>query len=133
MTVQEANKYGEILNELDGLQGELTQLIEKQNFASSILNGFQTNSVLEHSTLKSIDKIEQVKERICYKIQELIEEYEKLDKKIENINNPIDKQIIRLRHINRLSFEEIGDTLFYNGGTIKNRYYKIFRESSKTA
>lgn len=127
MKVDEVNKYGEILDELDGLNDELKLLIKQSNIASSILNGVSNDAPYKEKTIKSLDKLEILKEKICTKIQLLVEEYEALDAKIEGLNNPLDRQIIRLRHINRYSFEQIGDTLFYSGGTIKNRYYSILR------
>lgn len=129
MTVKDANKYGEILNELEGLKKEFEQLIRQRDLANSILNDFPKNDDLNKRTFKNIEKLENIREQISVKIEKLIEEYEILDQKIEKINNPIDRQIIRLRHINRLNFDQIGDTLFYNGGTIKNKYYKIFKNS----
>lgn len=127
MKIQEANRYKEILKELDGLNNELKLLVEQSNIASSILNGVSNDSVYKEKTLQSLDKLEILKEKICKKIQLLVEEYETLDCKIDEINNPLDRQIIRLRNVNRYSFDQIGDTLSYSSGTIKNRYYKILK------
>ncbi len=130
MTVKEANKYGDILNELNGLKKEMDLLTSQKHFADFILNDFPANDSLNIRTLKSLEKLDTIREKVSTKIEELVVEYENLDEKIDKIDDPIDRQIIRLRHINRLSFDQIGDTLFYNGGTIKNRYYRFFREKS---
>lgn len=132
MTVKDASKYGDILNELDGLKIELEQLNSQKDFASRILDDFPKSDKVSTKTLHSIEKLETLREKICFKIEELLVEYDSLDRKIELIEDPIDRQIIRLRHINRLNFEQIGDTLFYNGGTIKNRYYRIFKNDCKS-
>ncbi len=130
MTVAEANKYGDILNELDGLKKEMDLLTSQKHFADFILRDLPNNESVNIRTLKSLEKLETIREKVSSKIEALVEEYESLDEKIDTIEDPIDRQIIRLRHINRLNFDQIGDTLFYNGGTIKNRYYKFFREKS---
>lgn len=128
MKPQQLNKYGDISYEIDSLKDELNTLIEKVNIASSLLNGLNSDSVYEDITKENIRKLDRSREKICAKIKELVEEYEKLDDIIEKIDDPFERKIIRLRHINRYSFEQIGDNLFYSAGTIKNRYYKILRE-----
>lgn len=128
MKPKQLNKYGEISYEIESLKDELNSLVEKMNIASSLLNGLDTDSSYKLITQENIKKLDKSRERICGKIKELVEEYEKLDSIIEKIDDPFEKKIIRLRHINRYSFEQIGDNLFYSAGTIKNRYYKILRE-----
>jgi hypothetical protein len=74
-------------------------------------------------------KVKRITNRIKCKIDELMEEKDKLTEYIFSIKNDLIRQILTLRHINGMTFDQIGSELGYEQSTVRKKYNEWFSKN----
>lgn len=137
MTREELGKLGSIQKEVELIKRELNSITEEY------VTDKVTGSMVEHPySLTSFkicgydsegysSKVRRLQKRLKRKLDELMDERQRIEEYIESIDNATIRMILRLRHINGLKWEQIGRELGYSTQHIKRMYYRHIENMGK--
>lgn len=135
MTVEELGKLKNIETEIKQLHLQLAK-VEPQWVQDSVTGsdvnypycarqikiGGYDNEVYER-------KVNRIKKRIECKLDELMDEKDKLTEYIFGVKDSLIRQILTLRHINGMTFDQIGSELGYEQSTVRKKYNDWFSKN----
>lgn len=133
MTFEQALEIYYINVEIKSIQLELAQHRENRKYYRTIILTDSTKVRGEHTnpTDKWLIKEQQLTDMLRYSLDHLQQkmiEFEKFLKKVEDAET---RAILRLRCINNMSWEEIGDNLGMDRRTASRKFNRFFDVSSK--
>lgn len=133
MTKEKLKRYRLLLSELDLLKRQLEKLepeyvLDSVNGSDSEFPYTNHKMHIEGYDLESYrKKVERLKRRINYKMNELIEEKDSLVESIYKIENSEIRQIFIYRYIDGLMWKEISGKMNYGTSTIRLKHDNFIR------
>ena len=129
MTREELSKLGSIQKEIELIKRELNSITEEY------VTDKVTGSMVEHPYIFTSfkicgydsSKVKRLERKLKRKLDELMDERARIEEYIESIDNATIRMILRLRHINGLRWNQIGNELGYSERQCR-RVYKKFIE-----
>lgn len=128
MTKGELGKLGSIQKEIELIKRELNSITEEY------VTDKVTGSRLEHPYIFTSFKISgydsggysskvmRLERKLKRKLDELMDERERLEEYIESVNDDITRMILRLRYINGLGWNQIGNELGYSERQVRRKH-----------
>lgn len=132
MIREELNELYWLNKEVEDLQNRLHELEETDGVSASKLNTDihskgDVSSPVEQLTLKKIE----LKNRIYQNMILIIEEKEKIERFIETIPDSQIRTIVRLRNIDLMSWETIGNFMELDRKTVSKKYNDFIKDIRK--
>ena len=129
MTREELGKFRSIQKEIELIKRELNSITEEY------VTDKVTGSMVEHPYIFTSfkicgydsSKVKRLERKLKRKLDELMDERARIEEYIESIDNATIRMILRLRHINGLRWNQIGNELGYSERQCR-RVYKKFIE-----
>ncbi len=127
----EINELYWLNKEAEDLQNRIDELEETCGIGSSkmgdgIFSGNVSNPV-EQVTIKKL----KLQNRLKNVIIDILEEKEKIERFVESIPDSQIRTIIRLRNIDLMTWEQIGEFLKLDRKTVANKYNKFINEQTE--
>lgn len=128
MTVEEINSIYYINKEIEQIQRELYDLKTKNFYKSNVLTGMPKGNLKHDIFSDYAEDIKTLEDMLHYSLKKLQIERKKIEKFLSLIEDAELRLIIRLRAVNNMSWEEIGEELRMHRTTVSKKYYKFFRK-----
>jgi DNA-directed RNA polymerase specialized sigma subunit len=137
MTKEELSRLRNMQKEIELIKKELNTITEEY------VTDKVTGSMVEHPYIFTSfkicgydsegysSKVRRLEKRLKRKLDELVDERQRIEEYIESIDNATIRMILRLRHINGLKWEQIGRELGYSTQHIKRMYYRHIENMEK--
>ena len=128
MTREELSRLRNIQKEIELIKRELNTITEEY------VTDKVTGSRLEHPyiftsfKISGYDsegysvKVKRLERKLKRKLDELMDERERLEEYIESVNDDITRMILRLRYINGLGWNQIGNELGYSERQVRRKH-----------
>jgi len=128
MTREELSRLRNIQKEIELIKRELNTITEEY------VTDKVTGSRLEHPYIFTSFKISgydsggysskvmRLERKLKRKLDELMDERERLEEYIESVNDDITRMILRLRYINGLGWNQIGNELGYSERQVRRKH-----------
>lgn len=127
----EINELYWLNKEVEDLQNRLQELEETNGVGSSKMgdgiHGSEVSNPVEKVAMKKLE----LKNRIAEIMLTILEEKEKIERFVESISDSQIRTIIRLRNIDLMTWEQIGDFLGLDRKTVASKYNKFINEQTK--
>ena len=138
MTREELSKLGSIQKEIELIKKELNTITEE--YVTDKVTGSMVEHpyVLTHFKISGYDsegysvKVKRLERKLKCKFDELMDERIRIEEYIESIDNATIRMILRLRHINRLKWEQIGREIGYTGRQCRRKYKKFIERMEES-
>lgn len=135
MTREELSKLGSIQKEIKLIKKELNTIIEE--YVTDKVTGSMVEHpyVLTHFKISGYDsegysvKVKRLERKLKCKLDELMDERARIEEYIESIDNATIRTILRLRHINGLGWNQIGNELGYSERQCRRKYKEFFEKN----
>jgi len=132
MIREELNELYWLNKEIEDLQHRLQELEETGGIGSAKIDNeihsmSEKNSPVERLAIKKI----QLQNRIHETMLLILEEKEKIEKFIETIPDSKLRTIVRLRNIDLMTWEEIGNIMGLDRKTVSNKYNNFIKDIRK--
>lgn len=128
MTVEEINNIYYINKEIEKVQKELYDLKSKNFYKRSILTGIPKGNSQHDIFSDYAEDIKTHEDMLHYNLKMLYVERKKLEEFLESIEDAELKLIIRLRAVNNMKWEKIGEELGMDRRTASRKFYKFFKK-----
>jgi DNA-directed RNA polymerase specialized sigma subunit len=133
MTKEELSKLRSIQKEIELIKRELDSITEE--YVTDKVTGSMTEHPYIFTSFKISgydsggysSKVMRLERKLKCKLDELMDERERLEEYIESIDNATVRMILRLRYVNGLGWNQIGNELGYSERQCR-RIYKKFIE-----
>ena len=127
MTKEELGKLKQIKKEIDILKKELDNISEQYVTDKVVGSTAFHPYILTHYNISGYDsgatqKSEATAKQLQRKLDELMDERQKLEEYIESVNDDIARMILRLRYINGLGWNQIGNELGYSERQVRRKH-----------
>lgn len=129
MKEKDLNQYYSLNLEIENLEEQLSELHEKEIKAIK-MTGMPGSGGTSDSVGKLASEIVDLSDLINLKLKECIIARNRIERFIASIQDSEMRLILRMRHIDRKSWEEIGDKLGYHLSTVAKKH-KAFINNSK--
>ena len=128
MTREELSRLRNIQKEIELIKRELNSITEEY------VTDKVTGSMVEHPyiltqfKISGYDsegysvKVKRLERKLKRKLDELMDERERLEEYIESVNDDITRMILRLRYINGLGWNQIGNELGYSERQVRRKH-----------
>ena len=102
----------------DKVSGSMSEYpYTKKNF---IIEGYNYDKY--YARLKRLEK------KLSRKLEELMDERDRISEYIEKVKDPTIRVILRLRHINGMTWEQVGREIGYSTRHVKRKYYSFLNK-----
>lgn len=128
MTKSELGKLKQIKKEIDILKKELDNISEQYVTDKVVGSTAFHPYILTHYNISGYDsrgyskKVKRLQKQLQRKLDELMDERQKLEEYIESIDDGTTRMIVRLRHINGLGWNQIGNELGYSERQVRRKH-----------
>lgn len=129
MKEKDLNQYYSLNLEIENLEEQLSELHEREIKAIK-MTGMPGSGGTSDSVGKLASEIVDLSDLINLKLKECIIARNRIERFIASIQDSEMRLILRMRHIDRKSWEEIGDKLGYHLSTVAKKH-KAFINNSK--
>lgn len=126
MTIKELYSLQEDDNRLKSLYMELARHEEFNPYKSNIISDMPKGGGHKDFMEWYVEEGERIRNEIQYYKKKLHEDRQKIEAYINNAPRP-ERDIIRYRIINNLSWEEIGELIGYSGRQASNRFWRYIK------
>jgi len=128
MTREELGRLRSIQKEIELIKKELTAITDE--YVTDRVTGSMTEHpyILTHFTISGYasgdcsNKVKRLERKLKRKLDELMDERERLEEYIESVNDDIARMILRLRYINGLRWNQIGNELGYSERQVRRKH-----------
>ena len=131
MRSEELNELYWLNIEIKDLENRLKELEESAGVSSAKLGDGIHGSDISNPVEKVAIKKMQIKKRIAEVMLLVLEEKEKIERFIETIPDSQLRTIVRLRNIDLMTWQEIGDVLGLDRKTVSNKYNNFIKNLKK--
>ena len=130
MTIEEANQIYYINLEIKTLRLELTRIEEsrtyyRSNKISDMPKGGGEKDIVEEYLVEK----QKIEDMLKYSMRKLQIEREKFERFLQEIDDSEIRLILRLRCINNLSWEQIGEEIKIDRRTASRKFYNFFKNA----
>lgn len=127
MTEKELNQLYWLKKEIIQLDNRLRRLENMSLVGSLVIRGMPFGNEVSDNVAKYSCELVDLKEELSAKRQKYIVQVNKIEKYIDSIEDSEIRQIIRLRHVEGLKWEEIGGEMCMSRQSVKRRYDKFIK------
>ncbi len=128
MTVEEINNIYYINKEIEKIQKELYDLRNKNFYGKNVLTGMPKGNWDDDIFSDYAEDIKTHEDMLHYNLKMLYVERKKMEEFLASIEDAELKIIIRLRAVNNMKWEEIGEELGMDRRTASRKFYKFFKK-----
>lgn len=132
MTEKELNRLYFLNKEIESQRKRLHQLQNMSKVKSPVITGLPKGNETKNTVAKYAVEIADLESKISLNIQKCWYEIRNLERYISDIDDCEIRQIIRLRHINGMTWDEIGKELNMHRTTISKKYRDFIKVSHKS-
>ncbi|NLG89792.1 MAG: RNA polymerase subunit sigma-24 [Clostridiaceae bacterium] len=134
MTREELGKLRSIQKEVELIKKELNTITEE--YVTDKVTGSMVEHpyILTHFKISGYDsegyssKVKRLERKLKRKLDELMDERARIEEYIESIDNATVRIILRLRYINGLGWNQIGNELGYSERQCRRKYKEFFEK-----
>lgn len=130
MTVDELSQIYYINKEIQSLQLELAELKQKNFYKPNIITDMPKGGDKDIN-LEYINAVMELEDLINYSLRKLRYERKKIDDFLESIDDDELRLIMRLRSVNNMSWEKIGEEVGKDRRTVSKKFYNYFRNCTE--
>ncbi len=138
MTREELSVLGKITKEIEQLKRELENVDHADAFGSDSVTGSDTEfPYTQHQIMITgydysiyASKVKRIQNRLNRKLQELMDEKDRITEYIYSLNDSDLRQILMYKYVNGLTWSEIGANMNYDESTVRKKHNKWFAENS---
>lgn len=135
MTREELSKLRSIQKEIELIKKELNTITEE--YVTDKVTGsrvehpyiFTSFKISGYDSGGYSSKVKRLERKLKCKLDELMDERERLEEYIENVNDDVTRMILRLRHINGMGWEQIGYEIGYSARHVRRLYSEYIRKA----
>lgn len=127
MTEKELNQLHYLNIEILHLKNEITKLESQSEVKAQVLTGMPFGGKLSDPTGQKGTELSENKMLLNLALAKAEIEKNKLERFIASIDDAEMRLIIRLRHINSLTWEEIGAEIHVDRRTVSRKYYNFLK------
>lgn len=127
----ELNELYWLTKEVEDLQNRLKELEETNGISSSQMTSEIHSSEPSNPVEKLIIKKMQLKNKITENMLIILEQKERIERYVETIPDSQIRTIVRLRNIDLMSWEAIGNFMGLDRKTVSSKYNKFLNEELK--
>lgn len=128
MTAEEINGIYYINKEIAAIKRELQELRSRNFYKSTAITGMPKGESSVDIFTDYTDSTITLESMLAYNLKKLQEERKKYELFLNTIEDPELRMIIRLRAVNNMSWEEIGEQLGMDRRTASRKFYKFFKK-----
>ena len=136
MTKEELSKLRKIIAEIEQIKRELETIVPE--YVMDSVTGSSVNFPYTQHSIKiegyDIEryerKVQRIRNRLKYKMSELVEEKDILTEYIYGLDDSDLRQILMYRYINGLTWEEVGINMGYATITVRAKHDKFLKSIS---
>ena len=135
MTREELGKLRSMQKEIELIKRELNSITEEYVTDKVAGSKVEHPYVLTHFKISGYDsegysvKVKRLERKLNHKLDELMDERIRIEEYIESIDNATVRMILRLRHINGLGWNQIGNELGYSERQCRRIYKEFFEKN----
>ena len=132
---KELSKLKHIQKEIEIIQGEIGKTTAEYttDFVSGSMSEYpytKKNFKIEgYNYDKYYARLKRLEKKLSRKLEELMDERDRISEYIEKIKDPTVRVILRLRHINGLKWEQVGREIGYSTRHVKRKYYSFLKKN----
>lgn len=135
MIREELGKLGSIQKEVELIKKELNTITEE--YVTDKVTGSMVEHpyILTHFKISGYDsegysvKVKRLERKLKRKLDELMDEWARIEEYIESIDNATIRIILRLRHIDGMKWEQIGREIGYTERQCRRKYKEFFEKN----
>lgn len=131
MTVEELSQIYYINKEIKSLQLELAELRQKNFYKPNIITDMPRGGSGEESNLEYVNAVMELEDLINYSLRKLQYQRKKIDEFLESVSDDELRLIMRLRAVNNMSWENIGEEIGKDRRTVSKKFYNYFRNCTE--
>ena len=125
MTEKELNQIYFLNQELERLEEELSVMEHKSLVKNPLLSGMPYGSGFSNKTADYAIQVNEIKRLIGITIDQILKTRAEMEKFLQEIDDPELRMILRLRSIQHLGWQEIGEELGMDRRTASRKYQKF--------
>lgn len=129
MTIEEINSIYYINKEIAKLQEELYMLKNKNFFKSNNLTGMPKGNIEADVFVDYAEDVRTLESMLQYTLKKLQVERKKIEDFLNTVEDAELRLIIRLRAVNNMKWEEIGEELGMNRRTASRKFLNYFQKT----
>jgi len=138
MTKEELSKLGSIQKEIELIKRELNTITEECVTDKVTGSMVEHPYILTHFKISGYDsegysnKVKRLERKLKRKLDELMDERARIEEYIESIDNVTIRMILRLRYINGLGWNQIGNELGYSERQCRRKHKEFFEKMEES-
>lgn len=129
MTKKELEQLYYLNKETERLQNQVLELIHCCEYKSPVITGLPSGSFTSDNVSKYAIEIAELKNIISANLSRIFYERRKIEEYIANIEDSEIRLIMRLRHINGMTWEQIGYEINMDRRTVSRKYNKFIKDA----
>lgn len=128
MTEKELSRIYFLNLELERLEEELKAIENKSLVKSPLLSGMPYGSGFSNKTADYAIRVNEIKRLIKITVDRILKTRAEMEQFLQEIEDPELRMILRLRSVQHLGWQEIGDELGMDRRTAARKYQKFCKE-----
>lgn len=130
MTVDDVSQIFYINKEIKSLQLELAGLKQDSNFyKQNVISDMPVGGERKDANLEYVADIMQIEDLLNYSLRKLQYERKKIEECLREVPDAETRLIIRLRCVNNMGWQDIGDEVGMDRRTASRKFYNFFKDA----
>lgn len=131
MSVEELSQIYYINKEIKSLQRELAELKQKNFYKPNIITDMPRGGKGEEQNLEYVNDIMMIEDLISYSLRKLQYQRKKVEEFLDTVEDAELRLIMRLRAVNNMCWEDIGEEIGKDRRTVSKKFYNYFRNCTE--
>lgn len=127
-TAKELSGIYYINKEIKSLQLELAELKQKNFYKPNLISDMPRGGGAKEPNLEYVNDVLLLEDLINYSLRKLQHERKKIEDFLETVEDPELRLIMRLRAVNNMKWEDIGNELGIERTTASKKFFRYFQE-----
>ena len=129
MTVEESRQIYYIIKEIEVIKKDLAELRMKNPYKENIITDMPRGTGKNTDLTGYVSDIMELEDMLNYALRRLQRERKKFEEFLDTVEDAEMRLILRLRCINNMRWEDIGEEIGCERTTASKRFYKFFKEN----
>lgn len=131
MTAEELSQIYYINKEIKSLQLELAELRQRNFYKPNIITDMPRGGGKKDTNLEYVNDVIELEDLINYSLRKLQHQRKKIDDFLKSVNDDELRLIMRLRAVNNMSWESIGEVIGKDRRTVSKKFYNYFQKCTE--